>query len=84
MGQDRYLQRRTWSRKTYTKYRPDWDHDHCSFCGAKFMETGTPDTMHEGYSTQEDYYWVCSTCFEDFKEMFEWTAQDERGPHSPI
>ena len=74
MGQERYLKGRSWTRKPYRKYRADWDHDHCSFCQAKFMEPGTPETLHEGYSAQDDYYWVCSTCFSDFKEMFHWTV----------
>jgi hypothetical protein len=38
------------------------------------MEPGYPDTLQEGFSTQGDYYWVCRTCFDDFKEMFEWTS----------
>jgi hypothetical protein len=37
------------------------------------MEPGTPDTLQEGYSTQEDEYWVCPTCFVDFHAMFGWS-----------
>jgi hypothetical protein len=37
------------------------------------MEPGYPDTLQKGFSTQDDYYWVCRTCFDDFKETFEWT-----------
>ena len=29
--------------------KPTWDHDHCEFCWAKFMEPGNPDTLPEGY-----------------------------------
>ena len=68
-----YLKGRAWIRKPYRKYREGWDHDHCEFCWAKFMEPGTPDTLHEGYSTRDDYWWVCSQCFDDFRELFGWT-----------
>ncbi len=74
-NQMNYLKDRSWSWKPYTKYREGWDHDHCSFCWQKFTESGTPETLHEGYSTQADYYWVCAQCFEDFKEMFAWRTE---------
>lgn len=53
-NQESYLRGRTWIRKPYRKYRDDWDHDHCSFCFAKFMEAGEPDALHEGFSTHDD------------------------------
>jgi hypothetical protein len=39
------------------------------------MEPGTTGVLDEGYATQEDYYWVCKTCFDDFKAMFSWTVE---------
>ncbi len=75
LGQERYLRGRVWLRKPYRIYREGWDHDHCAFCGDKFMERGNPDTLHEGYSTQDDYYWVCAPCFTDFQVMFGWSEQ---------
>lgn len=62
----------TLRRKKYTKYREGWDHDHCSFCGAKFAEIEGDDVLHEGYSTPDDYDWICDTCFSDFQELFKW------------
>jgi hypothetical protein len=50
-----YLHGCVWTWKPYKRYRADWEHDHCEFCHAKFMEPGTPDTLHEGYSTQDNY-----------------------------
>jgi len=45
--------------------RPEWDHEHCSFCWAKFVEAGAypryvergqaEDVYTEGYTTTEDY-----------------------------
>ena len=46
-------------------------HDHCEFCWAKVMthyET-------EFYCTKDFKHWVCKTCFEDFKEKFNWTVK---------
>lgn len=71
-GQEKYLKGVTLYRKRYVAPRPDWDHDHCEFCWAKFMVEDYPDVFHEGYSTLDEYRWICKGCFDDFKEMFEW------------
>jgi hypothetical protein len=31
-----------------------------------------PDTLHEGYATQDDYFWICERCFQDFRDKFRW------------
>lgn len=69
-----YLKGLAWSWKRYRKPRPEWDHDHCEFCWAKFMEPGTAEMLNEGYASSDDYYWVCRPCFDDFREMFGWTV----------
>ena len=71
-NQEDYLKGVTFAFKPYSKYRDGWDHDHCEFCQIKFMEAGHPDALHEGFITEDNYHWVCSQCFEDFKELFEW------------
>ena len=48
-----------------------WDHDHCEFCWQKFTED-RPDTAHEGFTTEDRYYWVCRECFELFKDEYRW------------
>lgn len=68
-------------RVRYSTYSSEWDHDHCSGCWAKFMELDPPEgtVLHEGYTTSSDhprgadYWWVCPTCFDDFKDAMEWT-----------
>ena len=55
------------------------DHDHCEFCWAKFMVEDYPDVLHEGYSTLDEYRWVCKGCFEDFKESFQWRVNPVSG-----
>ena len=56
---------------------PEWDHDHCEFCSAKFMVEDLPDALHQGYATKDDYRWICERCFADFRDMFEWKVIDE-------
>jgi hypothetical protein len=74
MGQEKYLKDVTLVRRVYRPYPkdPSWDHDHCAFCSAKFMVEDYPDVLHEGYSTEDEYYWICEDCFHDFREYFGW------------
>lgn len=37
-GQEDYLQGCTLVRKPYKAWSKDWEHDHCEFCWAKFMD----------------------------------------------
>ncbi|HKR63596.1 MAG TPA: hypothetical protein VJZ00_07680 [Thermoanaerobaculia bacterium] len=62
--------------RTYREYQPGWDHDHCEFCNAKFDATNDPATLHEGYTTTDEYRWICTQCFEDFKDLFAWNVID--------
>lgn len=75
-------------RRIYAPSSPEWEHEHCELCGAEIVERGshwdTADAVYEGYSTpgpteapMEDWYWVCPSCFEDFRERLGWTL---RGP----
>ena len=56
--------------RTYKPYRIGWDHDHCAFCSDKFSQNKTDHT--EGYCTIDEYYWICSECYHDFKDEFKW------------
>jgi len=77
-GQERYLQGATMHRRPYFLWRPDWDHDHCSFCWASFELPGRPlepNEFDEGWTTDDEYHWVCPACFSDFQERFEWSVR---------
>jgi hypothetical protein len=50
----------------------NWDHDHCEFWWAKFAVEERPGIVHEGYCPLDGYRWICSTCFDNFKERFDW------------
>jgi hypothetical protein len=73
-GQDTYLMAVTLFWKEYHSPRPDWDHDHCEFCWAVFAETEGAQILHEGYATQDNYWWICATCAREFKGRFRWTC----------
>jgi hypothetical protein len=58
--------------RKYVQPRKDWDHDHCEGCWAKFMESGSPDVLTEGYVTEDSNRWICPDCFRDLREEMEW------------
>ena len=58
--------------RNYTRYREDWDHDHCEGCWAKFMESGPTDVLSEGYVTEDNRRWICPECFRDLKDEMRW------------
>jgi hypothetical protein len=72
--QEKYLMGASLVHRSYRRYakNPEWDHDHCAFCWAKFMVEDYPDVLHEGYATADDYHWICDQCFRDFRERFQW------------
>lgn len=45
---------------------PKNDHEHCVFCWYKFLDG------FEGYSTEDNYFWICEKCFNDFCDEFLW------------
>ena len=69
-GQERYLKGASLRWAVYRPFRESSDHDHCEFCGAKFLVAG--GDLTEGYTTADEYRWICRECVEDFSEMFTW------------
>lgn len=70
-GQEKYLFGKSLVFKNYSDRKTTADHDHCEFCSDKFSET-IPDCFRSGYTTIEDYHWICEKCYSDFKESFKW------------
>ena len=81
-GQQKYLSRVTLTRRQWRQSRPNWDHDHCQFCWATFAAFDGADILYEGWTTADEYHWVCDTCFADFRDRFAWhighSADSER------
>ena len=73
MGQEAYLKgvKLTYI-DAFLPYSKEWDHEHCSFCMIKFSTN--KDDLHSGYCTTDEKrsQWICSRCFEDFKDEFQW------------
>lgn len=67
-GQEKYLFGLCFRWQEYRIFRDGWDHDHCEFCSSKFSLD--PLDLNEGYSTADNYRWICKTCFHDFKEKY--------------
>jgi hypothetical protein len=59
----------------YEAPRPDWDHDHCAACWAKFMDSARPETLDHGYVTLDGKWWICDQCFNDLKGELDWEAR---------
>jgi hypothetical protein len=73
-GQERYLSNATLFWRSWQQSRPNWDHDHCSFCWAKFLDRDdAPDVLREGYTTDDAYRWICASCAADFAARFKFT-----------
>lgn len=73
-GQEKYLFGKTMIHKKYADKTTTTDHAHCEFCSDKFS-VNIPDCLKEGYTTTNDYHWVCENCFNDFKNDFKWVTR---------
>lgn len=73
-GQEKYLKNVILARRCYKPFREEWNHDHCEFCGAKFLLN--LDELQQGYSTLDGYRWICESCFDDFQCEFLWIVEN--------
>ncbi|HEX5173378.1 MAG TPA: hypothetical protein VFV91_04460 [Gaiellaceae bacterium] len=83
-GAGEFLNAAEFRHKAYEPGNESNDHDHCAFCWRKFMEDTNPlrepDSLGAGYAAvdrppgEDDYYWVCDECFEDFRDRFGWSV----------
>lgn len=77
-GPDWRLQGQDWLREELLRFepyqppRPGSEHDHCEFCWVPFRTKVIEGVVQEGYVTA-DRRWICETCYEDFKLIFDWT-----------
>lgn len=77
-GQEAYLSGLEFWEKKYRTLNESWEHDHCEFCNVKFCEScSEPDCLHEGYTTDDNYRWVCENCFHTFKEKYKLIERKE-------
>lgn len=71
VNQQEYLMNAELSKSVYKPLSKNWDHDHCAFCWDKFSENA--EDLSSGYCTKDKKHWICEECFNDFKEMFNFT-----------
>lgn len=76
-----YLYRQELILSEYHPYSKQWDHDHCEFCGAVFSEN--EGDLHFGYSAGSGSWWICKDCFEDFKDVNQWTVTESETKTQP-
>jgi hypothetical protein len=50
------------------------EHDHCEFCFRRFSSAERVNFCSEGFYT-EDERWICETCYDDFKMLFDWALE---------
>jgi hypothetical protein len=69
-----YLIGLSFIRRKYREYpaNPAWGHEHCEFCWKTFSLADSSEVLKEGYTTEDDYYWICIPCFDRFREAFRW------------
>lgn len=59
------------SKHPFEDYKDGWEHEHCEFCSDRIDKNTS-----SAYSTNDNYHWICETCYNDFKEMFEWIVKE--------
>jgi hypothetical protein len=73
INQEKFLKDKTLKSADYKPYSEKWNHDHCAFCQAAFSLYD--NDLQKGYCTLDNYHWICEECFNDFKEMFNWSVE---------
>lgn len=72
-NQMNYLYKKVLKKQPFKVYKEGWEHEHCEFCSAR-IDKNTP----VAYSSDNNYHWICKKCYEDFKDMFEWSVEEEK------
>ena len=74
-GQEEFLKGIALRLEPFLPPRPSWDHEHCEFCHAKISQL--PGDLAQGWTTADHTRWICTQCFADFRDEFEWTLVGE-------
>jgi hypothetical protein len=72
-GQD-WLREELLRFEAYKTPQSGGEHDHCEFCWTPFRSKPVEGAANEGFVTP-DRRWICETCYEDFKLIFEWIIE---------
>ena len=66
IDQEEYLMNASLKRCKVFKNDDLW-HEHCIFCFEKFTNKSS-----DCYQTVDEVYFICDTCYQDFKKIFKW------------
>ena len=50
-------------------------HAHCEFCWATISPYAGDE--HNAYRTIDGRFWICQSCFHDFRQMFGWKIETD-------
>ena len=73
-GQEERLRDELLRYRPYSPPRPNFEHDHCEFCWTRFRTAPHEGCASEGFVTS-DRRWICESCYEDFKILFDWQLE---------
>jgi hypothetical protein len=65
----------TLSRRRYEAPSASWEHDHCEFCWAKFMQRNGDGIQAAGYFHAGSKTWICDRCLDEFRDRFDWKTE---------
>ena len=75
-----HLRGLTLHHRKYFLWAAHWDHDHCELCNRTFLVPGTPwatsDSVTEGWATEDEYDWVCDSCYAKHRLRFRWATRE--------
>jgi len=49
------------------------EHQHCELCWDRFSKA--VNDLHFGYYESCSKSWICETCYNDFKDLFQWKVE---------
>ena len=52
------------------------DHRHCEVCWATISQCS--EDLHFGYYENDSRSWICEDCYDNFRELFKWTAENKK------
>ena len=73
MGQEGYLIGKTLQYRRFDRKLVREDFDQCEFCWEVFDED--KNNPLPAYFEPTGQYWICETCFRDFREHFFWEVE---------
>ena len=73
-----HLREKTIKKMLYGQRKSTATHDHCEFCMRLFYEGPTRcEALLQGYTTLDEYYWICEKCYQDFSALYKWVVDKE-------